>query len=47
MELNRKLCALRRKLSQQSWLDYSFGCGLPIWYCPFITSTIIASFLPF
>ena len=30
------------KLSQQSWLevkrsaqDDSFGCCLPIWYCPF------------
>ena len=38
MELNRKLCASRRKLSQQSWLDDSLGCCLPTWYCPFITS---------
>ena len=28
-----------------SWLDDSFGYCLPIWYCPFITSTSIASFL--
>ena len=30
-----------------SWLDDSFGCWLPIWYCPFITSTSVASLLPF
>ena len=42
MELNKELCALRRKLSQQNWLDDSFGCCLPLWYCPFITSTSIA-----
>ena len=24
MKLNKKLCALRRKLSQQGWLDDSF-----------------------
>ena len=30
-----KLCALRRKLSQQGWLDDSIGCCQPIWYCPF------------
>ncbi len=24
MELNRKLCAMRRKLSQRYWLDDSF-----------------------
>ena len=28
-----------------SWLDDSYGCCLPLWYCPFITSTSIASFL--
>ena len=35
MKLNRELCALRRELSQLSWLDDSFGCCMPIWYCPF------------
>ena len=37
---------LNRKLRQRCWLevkhfvlDDSFGCCLPIWYCPFITST--------
>ena len=45
---------LNRKLSQQSWqevnhfvLDDCLGCCLPVWYCPFITSTSIASFFPF
>ena len=28
-----------------SWLDDSFGCWLPIWYCPFTTSTSVASLL--
>ena len=35
MELNRKLCAMRRKLSQRYWLDDSLGCCLLMWYCPF------------
>ena len=35
MELNRKLCAMRRKLSQRYWLDDSLGCWLLMWYCPF------------
>ena len=35
MELNRKLCAMRRKLSQRYWLDDSIGCSLLMWYCPF------------
>ena len=35
MKLNRKLCAMRRKLSQQDWLDDSLGCCLLMWYCPF------------
>ena len=59
MKLKRELCASRRKLSKKgvmrfaqevkpaSWLDDSFGCWLPIWYCPFITSTSVASLLPF
>ena len=47
MKLNRELCASRRELSQQSWQDDSLGCWLPIWYCPFITSTSVASLLPF
>ena len=32
MELNRKLCAMRRKLSQRYWLDDSLGCCLLMWY---------------
>ena len=35
MELNRKLCAMRRKLSQRYWLDDSLGCCLLMWYGPF------------
>ena len=35
MELNRKLCAMGRKLSQRYWLDDSLGCSLLMWYCPF------------
>ena len=35
MELKRKLCAMRRKLSQRYWLDDSLGCCLLMWYCPF------------
>ena len=36
MELNRKLCAMRRKLSQRYWLDDSLGCCLLMWYLSFI-----------
>ncbi len=28
-----------QEVKPASWLDDSFGCCLPIWYCPFITST--------
>ena len=41
----RRDCSRGR--SQQSWQDDSLGCWLPIWYCPFITSTSVASLLPF
>ena len=30
-ELKWELCALRRKLSQQSWQDDSLGCWQPVW----------------
>ena len=45
---------LNRELSQRCWLevmrfaqDDSFGCSQLIRYCPIITSTSIASLLPF
>jgi len=43
MELNRELrqrCRLEVKHFVQ---DDSFGCSLPIWYCPFITSILTSS----
>ena len=39
MKLKRELSLLRRQEVKHCVLDDSFGCCLPIWYCPFITST--------